>query len=67
MLTEKVACLIVCHYHIGACNCTLHHDNLFQGGTSSDVVKDIIETFSCEGDCILDITGMSGENIPLYD
>ena len=48
-----------------ACNRTLHHDSLFQRGTSSDVLRDIIETFSCEGDRVLDITGLSGESIPL--
>ena len=44
-------------------NCTLHHDTLFQRGTSSDVLRDIIETFSCERDHVLDMTGLSGKKI----
>ena len=57
-----MSCLVVSHYHVGICSCTLQHDNLFQGGTSADILKEVIGTFSSEGDCILDITGKSGED-----
>ena len=60
-LQDKVACLVLGHYHVGECRCKIAHDNLFQGESGSAILRDIVRTFSSEGDSVLDITGISGE------
>ena len=60
-LVDKVAYLVVCHYHVGVCRCNVIRDNLFQGNTAVEVLKELISTFSKEGSWIIDLTGRSGE------
>ena len=65
-LRDKVAYLVVCHYHVGACTCQVVHDNLFQGSDAMAVLEEVIKTFSTEGDYIMDLTGKSGIAIKLW-
>ena len=60
-LVDKVAYLVVCHYHVGVCCCQVNRDSLFQGTTAVEVLQEVIGTFSQEGSSIIDLTGISGE------
>ena len=60
-LQDKAACLVLGHYHVGQCRCSMVHDNLFQGDSGSVILRDMVRTSSGEGDFVLDITGISGE------
>jgi hypothetical protein len=47
-LRDKVAYLVVCHYHVGACTCQVVHDNLFQGSDAMAVLEEVIKTWANE-------------------
>ena len=41
-LQDKVACLVLGHYHVEQCRCSMVHDNLFQGDSGSVILRDMV-------------------------